>query len=64
MQDKELTVENTSVGLVGVVEEEGKKTVQPFKLYDEVEVKQWLDTVGESQGGGGEGEGEGMDVDS
>ncbi|GJN75551.1 proteasome subunit alpha [Purpureocillium lilacinum] len=64
VQDKELTVENTSVGLVGVVEEEGKKTVQPFKLYDEVEVKQWLDTVGESQGGGGEGEGEGMDVDS
>lgn len=69
VQDKELTVENTSVGLVGAVETDGKKTVEPFKLYDEVDVKQWLDAVGESQGGGGgeaeaAAEAESMDVDS
>lgn len=63
VQDKELTVENLSVGLVGVETKEGKKSIEPFKLYDEFEVKQWIDSVSESQGGGGE-EGEGMEVDS
>lgn len=64
VQDKELTVENTSVGLVGV-SGEAKKTFEPFKLYEEFEVQQWIDSVGESQAGGGnEGEGEGMEVDS
>lgn len=61
VQDKELTVENTSVGLVGV-SGEGKTDIEPFKLYDEFEVKQWIDSVGDSQGSG-EAE-EGMDVDS
>ncbi|KID86904.1 Proteasome, subunit alpha/beta [Metarhizium guizhouense ARSEF 977] len=61
VQDKELTVENTSVGLVGV-QGEGMKDIEAFKLYEEFEVKQWIDSVGESQGSG-EGE-EGMDVDS
>ncbi|EFY89959.1 putative proteasome subunit alpha [Metarhizium acridum CQMa 102] len=61
VQDKELTVENTSVGLVGV-QGEGMKDIEVFKLYEEFEVKQWIDSVGESQGSG-EGE-EGMDVDS
>ncbi|KAH0594512.1 hypothetical protein MHUMG1_07863 [Metarhizium humberi] len=61
VQDKELTVENTSVGLVGV-QGEGMKDIETFKLYEEFEVKQWIDSVGESQGSG-EGE-EGMDVDS
>ncbi|KAG5934195.1 hypothetical protein E4U53_000744 [Claviceps sorghi] len=69
VQDKELTVENTSVGLVGV-QGEGKKTIEPFTLYEEFEVKKWIDSVGESSGGGEggegerEGEGEGMEVDS
>lgn len=61
VQDKELTVENTSVGLIGV-QGEGMKDIETFKLYEEFEVKQWIDSVGESQGSG-EGE-EGMDVDS
>jgi 20S proteasome subunit alpha 6 len=61
VQDKELTVENTSVGLVGI-QGEGKKDIEPFKLYEEFEVKQWIDSVGESPGNGGAEEG--MDVDS
>lgn len=66
VQDKELTVENTSVGLVGV-QGEGKKDIEPFKLYEEFEVKQWIDSVSESSGGGegeGEGDGQSMEVDS
>ncbi|KAK1453834.1 proteasome A-type and B-type [Colletotrichum melonis] len=64
VQDRELTVENTSVGVVGYTEKDGVKTVQPFKLYDGQDVKEWLDSVAasESQGGGEEG-GEGMEVD-
>lgn len=56
VQDKELTVDNTSVGLVGVKAEGGKKGIEQFKLYDEFEVKEWLDRVGDGQGG--------MEVDS
>ena len=48
-QDKELTVENTSIGLVGA-KTEGKKGIEQFKLYDEFEVKSWLDLVSEGQG--------------
>ncbi|KAL7805540.1 putative proteasome subunit alpha [Trichoderma aethiopicum] len=74
VQDKELTVENTSVGLVGLTEgPKGRPSIEPFKLYDGFEVKTWIESVSESQGGeggeGGEAEGEttaaeGMDVDS
>lgn len=64
VQDKELTVENTSVGVVGINTVDGKKKVEPFKLYDGFEVQPWIESVGESQGGGEEGEGEGMEVDS
>lgn len=63
VQDKELTVENTSVGVAGA-KVEGKKGIETFKLYEEFEVKDWLESINESQGGGEEGEGEGMDVDS
>ncbi|KAF4334491.1 proteasome component C2 [Fusarium beomiforme] len=64
VQDKELTVENTSVGVVGINTQDGKKKVEPFKLYDGFEVQPWIESVGEGQGGAEEGEGEGMDVDS
>lgn len=60
VQDKELTVENTSVGVAGV-KLDGQKTIEPFKLYDGADVKVWIDSVGESQGGD---DAEGMDVDS
>jgi len=58
-QDKELTVENCSVGVVGV-RAEGTKAIEGFKLYDGMEVKQWVDLVAE----GNEGAEEGMEVDS
>ncbi|EHK26056.1 uncharacterized protein TRIVIDRAFT_35406 [Trichoderma virens Gv29-8] len=67
VQDKELTVENTSVGLVGLKEgPNGRSSIEPFKLYDGFEVKSWIESVSESQGGEGEGDaaGEGMEVDS
>jgi len=41
-QDKELTVENCSVGVVGIGKE-GK--VEKFVLYDGANVKQWVDLV-------------------
>lgn len=58
VQDKELTLENTSIGLAGAKTESNK--METFKLYDEFEVKGWLESVNETTGGG---EGEGMEVD-
>ncbi len=58
-QDKELTVENTSVGVVGI-KAAGAKSIESFKLFDGQEVKQWVDLVAE----GVEGSEEGMEVDS
>ncbi|KAK1966393.1 proteasome A-type and B-type [Colletotrichum eremochloae] len=64
VQDRELTVENTSVGVVGFTEKDGLKEIQPFKLFDGQDVKEWLDSVAASEGqGGGEEAGEGMEVD-
>ncbi|GJC81949.1 putative proteasome subunit beta type-2 [Colletotrichum spaethianum] len=64
VQDRELTVENTSVGVVGFTEKDGLKEIQPFKLFDGQDVKEWLDSVAASEGqGGGEEGGEGMEVD-
>lgn len=58
-QDKELTVENCSVGVVGI-RGEGMKAIEGFKLFDGQDVKQWVDLVAE----GAETAEEGMDVDS
>ncbi|KAL2067716.1 hypothetical protein VTL71DRAFT_15812 [Oculimacula yallundae] len=58
-QDKELTVENCSVGVVGV-RAEGAKAIEGFKLFDGQEVKQWVDMVAD----GTEGAEEEMEVDS
>lgn len=66
VQDKELTVDNTSVGLVGV-ETTPKKGIESFKLYDEFEVKQWIENLGEARAAAaaaGGDEAESMDVDS
>lgn len=59
-QDKELTVENCSVGVVGV-RAEGAKAIEAFKLYDGQEVKQWVDLVAEGNEAAAE---EQMEVDS
>lgn len=57
-QDKDLTVENTSVGIVGLGE---KGTVENFKLFDGQEVKQWIEAVAE---GKEDAPAETMDVDA
>ena len=53
VQDKELTVENTSVGVVGIKEGD-KKELEPFKLYDGFEVQSWIESVSDNQGGSDE----------
>ena len=59
-QDKELTVENCSVGVVGV-RPEGGKSIEGFKLFDGQEVQQWVDLVADGAEGA---EGESMEVDA
>ncbi|KAI9703936.1 MAG: hypothetical protein M1820_005718 [Bogoriella megaspora] len=55
-QDKELTVDNTSLGVVGKGDAKER-----FKLYEGSEIQEWLETTFENQGQGQEGEG--MEVD-
>ena len=62
VQDRELTVENTSVGVVGLAEG-GKKIGEAFKVYDGVQVKDWINAVGDDQGDGDENQTEQMEVD-
>lgn len=69
-QDKELNVENTSVGVIGMGTD-GKRKIESFRLYDGPEIGPLLDASLESTQGaaetetGPEGvEGETMDVDS
>ena len=66
VQDKELTVENTSVAIVGAVEaEDGTAKPEPFKVYDGNEVNSWIESVADDkEGAAAPGEGEGMDVDT
>jgi len=52
-QDKELTVDNTSIGIGGIGED--------FVLYEGQDIAEWLDASFET---GGQTEGEGMEVDS
>lgn len=60
VQDRELTIENTSVGIVGFESSKnGVKTVDPFKVYDGQDVKGWIDAVADDKEAGGDGEGEG-----
>jgi 20S proteasome subunit alpha 6 len=55
-QDKELTVDNTSIGIAGVGED--------FKLYEGGEIANWLDTTFENKAEGDAPAGESMEVDS
>lgn len=71
-QDKELSVENTSVGVVGKASD-GKRKLESFKLYDGAEVGALLDASLESTDAPAEGrqgtdtgaatQGDSMDVD-
>lgn len=45
-QDKDLTVDNTSVGIVGLG---AKGEVENFKLYDGQEAKVWIEAVAEGK---------------
>ena len=75
-QDKELTIENTSVGVVGtILEGKRKGKVEGFRLYDGSELAPLLEASmetaqeGSGSGSGGTTEegavvGESMDVDS
>lgn len=47
-QDKELTVENTSLGITGKAGEGAKRKIEPFKLYDGPEIGPLLDAALES----------------
>ena len=74
-QDKELTVDNTSIGVVGLAKPGSgqKKKIENFVLYNDQGVAEFLEASLEGQGqGGGQQEGqeatggnteEGMDVD-
>lgn len=68
VQDKELTVDNTSVAVVGVGKAaDGSHKPEQFKVYDGKDVNTWITNVGDDKEAAGaeegEGEGEGMDVD-
>ena len=55
-QDKELTVDNTSLGIGGMDEN--------FKLYEGQEIAGWLESTFESKAEGEGESGESMEVDS
>ncbi|GAP91724.1 putative proteasome subunit alpha type-1 [Rosellinia necatrix] len=58
VQDRELTVENTSVGVVGP-KEPGARALDPFKVHDGAEVKDWINSIADDT----EASGESMQVD-
>lgn len=62
-QDKELTVDNTSVGVVGLAGKGANGKIESFKLYEGQQLLPLLETV-EQQDSGETKEGEGMEVDS
>ena len=61
-QDKELTVDNTSVGVVGLAGEGAKSKIESFKLYDGQSVAPLLEALERSEST--EGGNENMEVDS
>ncbi|OJD17542.1 hypothetical protein AJ78_02355 [Emergomyces pasteurianus Ep9510] len=65
-QDKELTVDNTTVGVVGVGGGVGKGKVEAFKLYEGLEVAGFLERANNEgqQAEGESAEGQSMEVDS
>ncbi|EDN04549.1 proteasome subunit alpha [Histoplasma capsulatum] len=65
-QDKELTVDNTTVGIVGTGTGVGKGKVEAFRLYEGLEVSGFLESANtDGQQAEAEGaEGQSMEVDS
>lgn len=63
VQDRELTVENTSVAVVGVAN--GAGTKETFEVHDGQDVSAWIAAVADDKEAGEEGPSEStMDVDS
>lgn len=62
-QDKELTVDNTSVGVVGLAPEGSKGRIESFKLYEGQETVPLLEALERSEASGTMEE-ESMEVDS
>ncbi|KKY21981.1 putative proteasome component [Phaeomoniella chlamydospora] len=68
-QDKELTVDNTSIGVVGIASKDSRKKTENFTLYNDQNVAPLLEASLETAGSGnegttsGEGQGESMEVD-
>ena len=65
-QDKELTVDNTSIGVVGLASTDGKRKLEAFKLYDGQATAPLLEASLESAAAGGEEEAgaDAMETDS
>ncbi|KAI1438802.1 nucleophile aminohydrolase [Xylaria sp. CBS 124048] len=53
VQDRELTTENTTVGVVGP-KEAGKRPLEAFKVHDGAEVKEFIDNIGDDAEAGGD----------
>lgn len=60
-QDKELSVDNTSLSVIGIEDKDGKKKFERFKLYDGQEIAPLLEASVESSG---TGEADAMETDS
>lgn len=60
-QDKELTVDNTSLAVIGISQKDGRKVTENFKMYDGQEIGPLLEANVES--GGTEGN-DAMETDS
>ncbi|KAI1912201.1 Proteasome subunit alpha type-6 [Ophidiomyces ophidiicola] len=64
-QDKELTIDNTTIGVTGIGTEASKGKMDIFKVYDGQEVTAFLEvSVGETVSATAEHQGESMEVDS
>lgn len=64
-QDRELTIDNTTVGIAGVASEATQGKLDTFKLYDGQDVTAYLETVHGATGAATEeAGGESMEVDS
>ena len=63
-QDKELTVDNTSLAVIGIVPKDGRRRLEAFKLYDGQEIAPILEANLEATATGGEEGGDAMETDS
>lgn len=62
-QDKELTIDNTSLAVIGLSEKDGKKKLESFKLYDGPDIGPLLDASVDSTSAEQSG-GDAMETDS